>query len=930
MKIYILSILFSVFPMAVSAKILPLDSSIVTGKLANGISYYIKYNNYPRGQVSFHLVHNIGSLAEEKDEYGIAHFIEHIAFQGTRRFPNRGVVEMLERHGVMFSHDVNAVTSQNHTIYQLSGIPVENTQLLDSCIMVMADWAHDLTLDDAKINKERGVIIEEIKMRHTPEFEAQSQWANTVLKGSRYTTHDIIGSENQIATFESETLRTFYRKWHRPDLEAVVIVGDIDVADIERRLRSEMSKVPKAEGSCPLISNNFFSKVPDHDEVRFCAIRQEHSNSRSVIIINRVACTPETEKNTLEYMKSRVAENLINIMAAKRAKQLTNNNNTLFLGTSICVIPLKRGYFTYQFGASLADDDESRALRLLMLEYERLRQKGFSEAELVAAVESLKRDMRHSLLYSSRDNEVICTDIENSYLEGEPLLSPSQRYDICSSILENINIDDINSELKRWSSGKNQTIVVSGRQTEYSLTEKDAMDIVKSVRNLNYDNYPYVMPTEPIRKDFLNIIPKQGKLKKQNENKKAGYIEWTFENGARVIFKPIKQDKSIVCLNAVRRGGTSLFPIDDLPAAEVAGSWILSAGAGDFDSQSLDEQIQLHELSFSPSVNLYSTQITGNAMPDEAEALFQLIHLYLTRPSLDSVSLSMINRQVAASSKSDALADSIALMRTNYSPRTLIANQEYYKKAIPECVIEAWKKCFGLPSAFTYVITGNISIDEALRLSKTYIASLPPSDKKKHTADMWIDNGIRMPQGRKSKVVNLRDKRSLATLVVNYNYYSHPSVKDIMLCELLGEVFQMRCMKNIREKEGNIYAVTVHSEVNTVPVSEYSITAELSCSPSDVLNLRNRIFEEWNRMTNEGVNEEELSVVMRHFAKKMLEDNDDALAWVNSISRQLLSDSVIVNPNIFNDIAPKLTLTAINDFLFRMNNYGNRFDLIVK
>lgn len=910
-----------------SAQTLPVDNSVTTGKLDNGITYFIKHNDAPRGQVSFHLVHNIGALAEEPYEHGLAHFLEHMTFQGTRHFPDRDITYMLERHGVLFGHDINAVTSENHTIYKLMGVPADDKALLDSCMMVMADWSYALSLEDKKIDKERTVIIEEIKMLDTPEYQMQRKWADLMLQGSRYENHDIIGMPEFIASFPCESLRQFYRKWHRPDLEVVVVVGDIDVKEMEQRLKRIMNDVPKAEGECPLKDRYQLCTIADHDTLRFCDAHSEGARSRSVIVINRIADTRDVKMNSEEYMRTNIIARLFNILAAKRCAEKSKEQGSPLGGCGIHIVPLKRGYFTYQLGASLRSDDETRALRMLMLEGERLRQVGFTAEEMEAGRRQLLSELERGYKYSIIENEDICSKIESHYLDGEPLLAENDYYNICTRILESLTLEQLNDEVKKWSTGKNRTVVVTGPPSEYPLSAEEAADIISRTEKMDYSLYPYEMAKEPEKRDFLAEKPKAGKVKKTKTNSTLGTTEWTLSNGAKVIYKKVEYDKPTVCLRAVRRGGRSLYDIDMLPAAEQVGSWILSSGAGEFNSQTLYQQIKLHNLEFSPSVNLFSSQITGKALPNEAESLFQLMHLYFTQPNLDEKILSAISQQMAMSNRANPLADTVRVMRTNYSPRTLISNADYYAKAKPENVIKVWKDCYGDPTLFTFVLTGNIDEQQAKALAETYLASLAkPKDGIKRLNE-WKDDGIRPMKGNNSKTVKINLGRPMAQVVVNFNYETKPNISDIICCNLLSSIFQSRCMQNIREKDGSVYSINVNKETQTVPASQYGITAEFSCSPDDAERLKGKIVEEWNKMAREGVTQAEYDIVVRHLNKKMTENDDKADNWAKYITDTLLLNAETLNPVSYSTTMKSINADVLNDFLRRMSTDGNRLDV---
>lgn len=600
LRINMKKIIFSLFihiviTTAVPAKILPVDNLVVTGQLDNGIRYYIRHNDTPRGQASFHLVHNIGELAEEKGEYGLAHFIEHLTFQGTKNFPDQEIVRMLERQGILYGHDINARTSENETVYMLTGVPTKASATLDSCMMVMADWSYALTLDKGKIDHERSVIIEEIKMRDTPEYRMQNKWADALMRGSRYEAHDIIGSDDFIRKVKPSQLRRFYQKWHRPDLEAVIVVGDFDVKEMEQRLIRIMGSVPKAKGKCPLREHYQFSQVPDQDSLRFVAVRAIGTQSNSVIVINRIDDTPIHQKNTMDYMKLNVIVRLFNILAGMRASIQASDPGSPFGGASISISPLKRGYLTYQLGAAVKGGDEMRTLRQLMLEAGRLAQIGFTARELEWGKATLQKELDRQYNYGIIDNELIAKQLESVYLEGEPILSNGDLYRLSTDIIATLSLSELNHQVKIWSETPNRTIVVTGPPIDDGLTAEDAKDIVERTASMDYSLYPFDMPEMASAQPLMD----SASLSKSSSS----------DVSPRIIISPVPRDKGTVCLRAVRRGGLSTYSLQRLPAAEQTATWISSAGVGNWDSQTLLQQLQLHGIEFTPEIRTYSSQL---------------------------------------------------------------------------------------------------------------------------------------------------------------------------------------------------------------------------------------------------------------------------------------------------------------------------------
>lgn len=912
-SLYIIVVLLLSISTAVSAKILPVDKDVLTGQLPNGVRYYIRHNDTPRGQAAFHLVHNIGALAEEKGEYGLAHFIEHLTFQGTKHFPDQEIVRMLERQGIIYGHDINARTSENETVYMLSGVPTADTTVLDSCMMVMADWSYALTLDPKKIEHERSVIIEEIKMRNTPDFQLQNQWADALMRGSRYEAHDIIGSPDFIAKVKPSQLRGFYKKWHRPDLEAVIVVGDFDVKEMEARLKRIMSTVPKAKGKCPLRNYYQFSRVPDQDSLRFVAARMIGAQSNSVIVINRIEETTKDNKNSYDYMRLNVMVRLFNILAGMRASVQASDPGSPFGGASIQIAPLKRGYYTYQLGAAVKEGDELRTLRQLMLEAGRLAQVGFTQSEMEWGRTILQKELDEQYNYGVIDNALIAKQLESVYLEGEPMLSNDDLYRISTDVLSSLTLSELNAQVKQWSNTPNRTIVVTGQLTADGLTAEDANDIVERTSRMDYTLYPFEMPAMP---EALPLMEEIADTK----------VDSSYST-PKVIIRPVSHDRGTVCLRAVRRGGLSTYDISRLPAAEQAASWIASAGVGKWDSQSLWQQMQLCGIEFMPEIRTYSSQIIGKAKPNEAESLFQLMHLYFTQSHLDKQTIEAVRSQAVSQYHPNAFEDTVRVMRSGYSPRTLLRDADYWNNATADLAINTWKEQFGNPADFTFIVTGNISEDEARRLADKYLR-FPTASSASDSTKVYAEGGHR---GAMSRVVKMNIGREIATVVCSFNLESEGSLKDMIACRLASQAFQTRCMQNIREKEGGVYAINVNPTIDKLESSHrvhYSVTAEFNCSPKDAERLQRRVFEEWDKMAAEGISEGEYIPVIRNLSRKMMAEEDDAEAMARTIAESILSDSPVLSAESFQAVLPSMSGKDVNSFVRRMKTNGYPIDVI--
>lgn len=897
----------------------------IKGTLPNGITYYLQRNTEMPGQANFALVHNIGSLAEEPKEYGVAHFLEHLAFQGTEHFPGERMIQTLERHGVMYGHDINATTSENKTIYRLTAVPTDNAAFLDSCAWIMRDWACALTLDPKKIDKERSVIIEEIKMRNTAQSRMQQQWGDTLLKGSRYEGHDVISTPEQISKVSYQTIRDFYHKWHRPDLEAVVVVGDFDVAVMEQRLRRILSTIPKADTPCPLKSITQFSQIPEQKVLRFALASDPMAQGETLAVIYRFPSTNFQGISNDTYVREDTRQQLFKQMASLRAQVRSSEPGQPFREMGISLMPLKRGYDNIQFGCPPTPGDEQRALRILMLEADRLKQNGFTQAELDRAKGTLRKVVERSRKYVSLTNDRLESALENNYLEGEPVLSLEEQYQLTTKALDAISLDEMNKTVHQWLSTPNRTVILNGPTRMDSLSYADVSNIVSTVDGMNLKSYTFDLPPVDSVKPLMTTLPKAGRIVKAELRKDIAATEWTLSNGIHVLYKPVLADKGKVMLQAVSRGGSSRYPLDMVPAAEQTGTYVQSSAVGAWDNMSLYKQLQLHGLETNIAVNTYSDRVTSSAMPDEAEPMFQWQYLSFVEPHLDKNMLSAINNQMMMRPQSNPLQDSVNVMKANYSPRVLSKNADYFRQITPDKIIKVWNAEFGNPADFLFILTGNIDEAEAKRLVCQYLASMPT---KKPSNRNYVDVTVAPKVKHQDKDVRVPLQQSLAIGVASFDLRGAFSAKEALANKIIEQVFQSRLMENIRQKEGGVYAIQAHGEANYLPTGSLEISAEYQASASDVKRIQQKILSEWNNMVQAGISSGELDRVANFLKLKMVQDNRKAEPWAESLATQYLCARQVLNPMSSRLVSASLTLADINALLMRYSQQGTSMSVV--
>lgn len=454
---------------------LPVDSAVLIGRLPNGITYYIRHNGDQPRRAGFYLIRNAGSLLETDEQNGLAHFLEHMAFQGTKHFPGKGIISGLEKHGVAFGSNINAYTSHNETVYQLTDVPTQSESLLDTCLLILHDWSYYLSLEEKEIDAERKVIVEEWRTRRTSTVRMQEKTNQVLYQGSRYADRDVIGTLDVIQHFAPQALRDFYHRWYRTDLEAIAIVGDFDARRMEEKVKKLFTAIPAVKNPEP---RPFFS-IPDNDTPRYVLATDNEAARSSLGLSIRMNDTPACERNRVAYLRESLIISFFNSMMRTRIAELARRPDTPFRHAEIAYGDLVRGYCAYNVNVSPRPGQEAAAWEAAMTENERVKRYGFTPEEL----ERAKKDMLTALENGRRKgkaNSRYAQEIQAHFLEGRPLLSPSDYYRWVKRLVADITVEEVSVRAKKWNSPKNRTLLVVGAAKEKHLSREDMTAIMSA------------------------------------------------------------------------------------------------------------------------------------------------------------------------------------------------------------------------------------------------------------------------------------------------------------------------------------------------------------------------------------------------------------------------------------------------------------------
>ena len=887
MKKLILSTLvlaLSLIATAQQPQLLPIDSAVRVGKLDNGLTYYIRHNEYPKNRAEFHIAQAVGATMEEDHQNGLAHFLEHMAFNGTEHFKGKGIIEYFESIGVNFGGNINAYTSLDETVYRLSEVPTTRQGIIDSALLVMHDWACGLSLLEEEIDNERGVIREEWR---TGAQAARRMWkALNPLKypGSQYAKRDVIGDTAVINNFTYDALRDYYKKWYGPDNQAIIVVGDIDVDQIEQKIKALWADVPAREnrGERPLHT------VADNEQPIVAIVRDKEAQYTRIEMEFKKQQLPQQFRCTdMAYIQD-LAYELVCDMFNNRLAELSMKPEATFVGAGSYYGELvkQKDAFTAVYIAK--QGQEIAAYKDLLTQLEKLRRYGFTNAEL----DRVKKETlsAYEKSYNERStvrNIAYAQEYIRHYLSSEPIPGIEWEYQMVQQILPMLGLDMLNQIAQNLVTDENLIISFQAPVDESVIlpSEEDALALLAAV----YYETIEAPKEEAIRENLVETAPKAGKIKKTTYNETLGVTEWTLSNGVRVMVKPTTFKQDEIRFYAYSQGGRSLVATADLPSALLATDVVELGGLGDMSATDLQKALTGKRASISPSINAYSETMNGSSTIKDLKTLLQLNYLYFTAPRRDEESfqtlMSILESQLANRDKNPKVAwsDSIQMMASNYSDRTIILNKDLLSKVSLDKALEVYKARFANPADFTFFFVGNVDPNDAAfkELVCVWLGGLKTSKKLEKAAD----DKVRVIAGNTTNYFVRDMEIKTASNRIQYTSYKMPyTLANNLNMEMIGRILSTRYLESIREREGGSYGVGCAGWMNQHPVPFAQLVMQFDTDPEKQKKLMGIIHEEVMTIVNEGPLAKDLQKEKESMLKDFEEDLEKNGYWVDVLN----------------------------------------------
>ncbi|GAA4150917.1 insulinase family protein [Chryseobacterium ginsenosidimutans] len=892
------------------AQNIPMDASVKTGTLSNGMKYYIKKNNLPEKKVDFRLAINAGSILEDENQRGLAHFMEHMNFNGTKNFPDNKLVDFLQSIGVKFGQHLNAYTSFDETVYMLP-VPLDKPGNLDAGLKVMEDWAFNATLSDEQINKERGVVLEELRLGLGADKRMSDKYLPKLLYKSQYANRLPIGKKDVLENFKPDVIRQFHKDWYRPDLMAIVVVGDINVDEVEKKIKENFSKYKNP--SKPKERKVF--DLPNHKET-LVAIETDPDATRSMVQFTMKDSEAYQPDVTVEQYNQTIIENLTSTMLNNRFSELVNSTNPPFTyGSVYHGGTYARSKEAFQGFAMVKDGNQLSALKVLLEETERAKRFGFTQTELDRAKAQVLSNIERT--YNNRDkteSDILVDEYVRNFLEQEPMPGIVWEYEDTKKFLPSVTLAQTNEIIKKFVKDDSRVVVITGPKKENVTMPTEAMvlNTFESVKMADLKPYQEKATIKNLVKPFKS----EGKIAKTETDAKLGTTTWTLSNGAKVTFKKTDFKDDEIVFSARSMGGSSLLPDADFNKTQFAFAALSEAGVNGLSKSDLTNYLAGKQVSVNPSVTPLYEGISGRTTKKDLGTAMELMYAYFTGLNYNPEAFN------AYKTKQSAMLDNLLSNPQFYfsSEHAKFMNQKNprfigiipmakewentdYKKAY-----DIYKEKFANAGNFQFYFIGNI--DEASFKNEVlqYIASLPSTGKSTN----FKDTGYRQMTGDYTKTYKKgKDPKSMVT--ISYAGETPYNQKEALALEALGEVATIKVIEKLREDESGIYGGGARGGMSKVPYNNYSFSISFPCGPENADKLTKSAITELQKLIDKGPEQKDLDKYKEGEMNDYNTQMKDNMFWMSNLTKNQLDGSDKYEILNYKDQVNALTVKDLQD-----------------
>ncbi|MBR5324681.1 MAG: insulinase family protein [Muribaculaceae bacterium] len=927
MKKFFLLIAASLFTttfMAQQLTPLPIDENVRYGVLENGLTYILRHNDESKNRANFYIAQKVGSVLEEDNQRGLAHFLEHMAFNGSEHFPGKAMINYLEKNGVKFGSDLNAYTSFDQTVYNIDNVPVDRENIVDSCLYILYDWSAAISLEHEEIDNERGVILEEWRTRNTAPLRMYEATAKVLFKGTKYPERMPIGTMDVVQNFSYDTLKDYYHKWYRPDLQGIIIVGDINVDEVEAKIKDIWKDRTLDENRAERV----WSSIPDNDTPLVSISTDKEFNRTEVAIYCKHKALDKKLKATMLGVEDFYIKSIVGNVFSQRMTEICQKPGVALLDSRCIDGKMISDKDAFMIDAVAKEGESFEALKLIATEIERYQRYGITEGEYERAkaeiVSSFEREYNERAKVA---NSKYVKEYVNFFLNGGSIMGIEKDFEAIKNIAARITADDINKYIKTIITDKNRVVIIEAIEKEgISYPKED--EILAMIYDIdNADIEPYKDNLSGKELISFDIVP--GEIIKEKYDKKLGIKTWTLSNGAKVVLKNTDYKKDQIMVNGVSKGGAYLYDknIDDVYNTLLFDDIIALSKVGGFTDSEIRKLLAGKRANVSLGLGNRSETVRGVSSVKDIETFLQMTYLLMTDISKDEEAYTAWMDAMKEGLKNkdadpkNAVADSVAVAIYKNNPRRMSIDADDLNRLNYDRIIEIWKERYSNAGDFTFNFVGNIDEESLKPLIEKYIASLPASKKReKYGEDKY---GM-----RHAEYLNTFEKpmeNIVATVNAGFIGKAKCSTENMIMLSIFDQVMKMIYTSTIREEEGGTYGVGTKS--NMTMKNEWIFRFAFDTNVESMNRLKDRAIKEMFNVVNNGLEQEKFDRVKKYMLKKANDEVKRNSFWITQLNEKAVYGTCDALTYI--ETIENISIEDVNKFIKKVFKKADKFEVMM-
>lgn len=905
---------------------LPVDPNVRTGKLENGLTYYIRNNGLPENRADFYIAQKVGSMQEEDNQAGLAHFLEHMAFNGTKNFPGKSMLNYLQDNGIKFGTNINAYTSFDETVYYINNIPTTNQQLMDSALLVLHDWSNAIALEEEELENERGVIREEWRTRGGAQQRLWDQLLPKMYPGSKYAKRMPIGNIDVINNFKPEEIRAYYHKWYRPDMQGIIVVGNVNVDEMEQKIKALFSPITlDAERA----TREYFP-VPDNKEPIVAVATDTEARNTSIMMFYKHDPMPEELKNTqagylTQYILS-AASSMMNQRFAEMIQKPDAPFTSAYAYDGDYFVAKTKDAWTVVAGS--AEEKIKEALAAMVRETERVKRYGFTPSEYEIARTNILKSYENA--YNNRDkqrNSAYSQEYVRAFTDGEAIPGIEFEYRFMQSMTPNIPVEAINQTIKQLIGDENIVISVTGPQKEGLVypAEEELLAVLDAVKAETIEPYAEQVIDEPL----VTSPPTPGKITKEEKDAALDATVWTLQNGMKVILKNTDFKDDEIRMTGSSVGGYSQYAIQDPVNSKLMNAVMKLGGVGNFSATDLPKVLAGKTASASPGISLITQNFNGSSSIRDFETMLQLVYLYFTAPRKDNDAFQSYLQRMETQLRNQeaepmvAFSDSITAALYGDNPLAVRIRVADLKQLDYDRIMEMYKQQFSNPGSFVFTFVGNIDEEKVRPVVEQYLASLPGQAVK--------GEFIRVPMNFKEGETNNIFKREMqnpkASVFNTFTGKVERNMKNQILMSMFDQILDIVYTEKVREEEGGTYGVSSAGAISRYPEGQTILQIMFDTDPEKMAHLNEIIYNVLKEIAANGPRETDFTKVKEYMNKSYNESLKENGYWLNVLdTRYFYGEDTYTN---YIETVNAVTPGEIKEFAANLINQGNKKTIVM-